>query len=76
MESILNETWGRGEPAPPQWVDYCLMKQMRWSWRQLQETPVYVRRFCIDFLSLTAEAEDAAQRKAERQAEINAKRRG
>ena len=35
---------------------------MGWSWEQLQEAPVYVRRYCADFLSLRAEAEaEAAQ---------------
>ncbi|MEZ0089925.1 hypothetical protein [Streptacidiphilus sp. EB129] len=75
MESILNETWGGSEPAPPQWVDYLLMKRMRWSWAQLQETPVYVQRFCLDFLGLSAEAEQARHDKAKREAEAKSKRR-
>lgn len=32
---------------------------MGWSWSDLDAAPVYVRRFCSDFLSLRAEAESA-----------------
>lgn len=42
------------------------MRRMHWSWEQLQATPVYVRRYCIDFLGLIAEQEEAEQKKAER----------
>ncbi|MET9073833.1 hypothetical protein ABZX95_17035 [Streptomyces sp. NPDC004232] len=31
---------------------------MHWSWDQLQETPRYVRRYCLDFLNAIAEAEE------------------
>ena len=34
------------------------MRGMSWSWEQLQTTPPYVRRFCLDFLEL---AEDASR---------------
>jgi hypothetical protein len=44
------------------------MQRMRWSWDQLQATPVYVRRYCIDFLGLIAEQEAAENRRAERRA--------
>lgn len=76
MESILNNTWGNSEPPPPQWTDFLLMRQMRWSWEQLQATPYYVRRFCADFLGLIDEAEEAARKKADRRAAIEARKRG
>lgn len=66
MESILGGTWGHSEPAPAEWGDFLLMKQMRWSWKQLEATPLYVRRYTIDFLGLIAEAEEAERKKAER----------
>jgi hypothetical protein len=25
---------------------------LAWSWRELQDTPVYVTRFCIDLLAI------------------------
>jgi hypothetical protein len=25
---------------------------LAWSWRELQETPVYVKRFCLDLLAI------------------------
>lgn len=34
------------------------MRRMHWSWEQLQQTPVYVRRYCLDFLNAIAEAEE------------------
>ncbi|WP_331246568.1 hypothetical protein [Streptomyces diastatochromogenes] len=43
---------------------------MRWTWDELQTTPVYVRRYTLDFLGLIAEQEqeqnDRAQREANR----------
>jgi hypothetical protein len=42
------------------------MKRMRWSWRELQDTPYYVRRYAMDFLGLIAEAEEKERKKAER----------
>lgn len=49
------------------------MRRMHWSWEQLQEAPLYVRRYCMDFLGLIAEAEEAAQEKSRR--EMEAKQR-
>lgn len=34
------------------------MRRMHWSWEQLQQTPAYVRRYCLDFLNAIAEAEE------------------
>lgn len=60
MESIVGGTWG-GEGAPEEWVDYCLMKAMGWTFDQLQDVPLYVRGYCIDFMNIEAQAEkDAA----------------
>ncbi|MEE6264870.1 hypothetical protein [Streptomyces noursei] len=69
MESILDGTWGSGNP-PAEWADFILMHRMRWTWDELQTTPVYVRRYTLDFLGLIAEQEqeqnDRAQREANR----------
>lgn len=65
MESILDGTWASDE-SPAEWADFILMRRMHWSWEQLQATPMYVRRYCIDFLGLIAEQEEAEQKKAER----------
>lgn len=73
MESILGKTWGGSEPPPAEWGDFLLMRRMHWSWTDLQETPVYVRRYCADFLGLIAEAEEAQQEKQKR--EMEAKQR-
>lgn len=41
------------------------MWRMRWSWEQLQATPVYVRRYCMDFLNAIAEAEERENGRAQ-----------
>lgn len=68
VESIIDGTWASGEP-PPEFVDYLLMKHMGWSWKALQTTPPYVKRFCFDIAQAEFEHEaeevDAARRKAE-----------
>ncbi|MEU4296340.1 hypothetical protein [Kitasatospora aureofaciens] len=56
MESILDGTWNSGA-EPPEWTDFILMRRMHWSWAELQETPDYVRRYCVDFLALIAKQE-------------------
>ena len=37
---------------------------MGWSWEQLQRTPIYVRRYCLDFLNAVAEQEAASNDQA------------
>ncbi|MBX7464974.1 hypothetical protein K1Y80_02610 [Streptomyces sp. MAG02] len=44
------------------------MKRMKWSWEQLEATPMYVRRYCIDFLGAIAEREQAENDRAHGQA--------
>jgi hypothetical protein len=47
------------------------MRRMHWSWEQLQATPMYVRRYTLDFLGMISEQEEREmereRRKAERQ---------
>ena len=39
---------------------------MRWTWRELQDTPMYVRRFTWDFIQMRRQAEkDAVDRARE-----------
>jgi hypothetical protein len=39
------------------------MREMGWSWRELEATPMYVRRYCQDFASIRARvAAEAAER--------------
>lgn len=40
------------------------MREMSWSWQQLQDTPVYVRRYVWDLLCARREAEHAANERA------------
>lgn len=63
-ESIYDGTWSGA--APQEVVDFELMREMRWSWRDLQECPAYVKRFCWDFIQLRRQAEkDAIDRARE-----------
>jgi hypothetical protein len=55
-ESIYDGTWGSGAP-PPELVDFELMRQMRWSYRDLQACPDYVKAYCWAFLNARAAAE-------------------
>ena len=36
------------------------MREMGWSWTELQKTPLYVRRFVWDLIGARRAAEDAA----------------
>lgn len=55
-ESIIDGTWASGAP-PKEFFDFMLMREFKWSWRQLQETPLYVQMFCWDFLQRVFEKE-------------------
>lgn len=37
---------------------------MGWSWRDLEDTPPYVRKFCIDLLNVKRRAENTAIERA------------
>ena len=37
---------------PQELADYELMKEMGWSWRDLDDAPPYVRRFCLDLMTI------------------------
>lgn len=67
-ESIIEGTWGSGQP-PQEFIDWFLMRHMRWSWDELQATPHYVQRYAFDFLQAQFRHEsdqmDAANRRAE-----------
>ncbi|MEK6443639.1 hypothetical protein [Pseudonocardia sp. T1-2H] len=40
------------------------MREMGWSWTDLQATPTYVRRFTWDFIQLRRQAENDASERA------------
>ncbi|MEY9937291.1 hypothetical protein [Streptacidiphilus sp. MAP5-3] len=48
-ESIYDGTWASG-PAPAELIDFELMREMHWSWEQLEATPLYVRRYAWDLM--------------------------
>lgn len=43
------------------------MRGMQWSWDDLENTPVYVRRYCADFLAIEARAANARAGKPQQQ---------
>ena len=45
------------------------MRRMHWSWEQLQQTPMYVRRYCVDFLNMIGEQEERETERERRRAE-------
>lgn len=62
VEAIHSGQWGDSDaegnpiPAPPEWRDFVLMRDMHWTWRDLSgmegEVPWYVQRFCLDFIGI------------------------
>jgi hypothetical protein len=54
--SIVEGTWGSGA-APEEFETFLLMREMHWSWDELQRTPRYVQRFCWDFVQLIFQKE-------------------
>lgn len=61
-ESVYGGTWSSG-PAPQELEDFELMREMHWTWRDLQETPHYVRRFCWDLHLARLEAQQEADKR-------------
>jgi hypothetical protein len=49
-------------------VDYDLMHEMKWSWDELQATPLYVRRYCWDIMQVARRVEQDRLDQAEREA--------
>ncbi|MEV5944450.1 hypothetical protein [Streptomyces sp. NPDC051994] len=58
-ESIYEGTWASG-PAPEEFVDFEVMREMGWSWQDLETTPIYVRRYVWDLLLARRQAEQAS----------------
>lgn len=65
---MYDGTWASG-PWPSELVDFEVMREMRWTWRELQDTPLYVRRFCADFVQLRRKAQLDADERAIRSAQ-------
>ncbi|MFE4867734.1 hypothetical protein [Streptomyces sp. NPDC056682] len=59
-ESIYEGTWASG-PAPEEVVDFEIMREMGWSWRDLEATPIYVRRYVWDLILTRRQAEQASR---------------
>lgn len=70
---MYDGTWSSG-PVPAELQDYEVMREMHWTWRDLQEAPVYVRRFVWDLTLARREAEADATERAARKAQAGAGR--
>lgn len=74
-ESIYGGTWGSGE-MPAEVLHFELMREMGWTWRDLQATPAYVIRYCADLMMIrrNAEAEqvERSRQESERKAQYGA----
>lgn len=59
-----------------EFVDFQVMREMRWTWEQLQATPIDVRAFCWDCIQMERQvaAERAEKTKRETQGETGAMR--
>ncbi|WP_055590124.1 hypothetical protein [Peterkaempfera griseoplana] len=63
-EAIYEGTWSSG-PPPEELEDFELMKEMGWTWDELQATPAYVRKFSWDFINARASAQETAAKRQE-----------
>jgi hypothetical protein len=43
------------------------MHELRWSWRELEETPLYVRQFCWDFIMRRRRVQNEQREHAQRE---------
>jgi hypothetical protein len=64
-ESIIEGTWGSGEP-PREFIDVQVMREMHWSWTDLQATPPDVQQYAWDVIMRERAVADARARKAAR----------
>lgn len=65
-ESVYDGTWSGNTPAPAELADFELMREMGWSWADLEDTPAYVRRYCADFMQMRRAAEARALARRQR----------
>lgn len=61
-ESIYEGTWASG-PPPDEFIDFELMFEFHWSFHELSETPLYVKRFTWDLLQVRRQAEADQRRR-------------
>lgn len=50
-------------------MHYELMREMSWSWQELQDAPPYVVRFCADLMQVRRQAEADREEQQRREAE-------
>jgi hypothetical protein len=67
-ESIFEGTWSSGEP-PAAFIDFQVMREMHWTFRELQETPIEVRTYAWDAIRKERAAQHAQIEKQKRAAE-------
>jgi hypothetical protein len=65
-ESIYDGTWASG-PPPPELVDFEVMREMSWSWDQLEATPLYVRQYTWDLILTRRRVQQERQAQANQQ---------
>lgn len=61
-ESIIDGTWASGAP-PKEFFDFILMREFKWTWQELSDTPMYVQMYCWDFLQRVWEKENDEAKK-------------
>lgn len=70
-ESIIEGNWASGAP-PEEFIDFQLMREMRWTYQELQDTPMHVRQYAWDYLTRERAVADAQAKKAARARERQA----
>jgi hypothetical protein len=64
-ESILEGNWSSGEP-PEEFIDFQLMREMRWTWDELQATPMNIRQYAWDYITRERAVANARAQRAAR----------
>lgn len=66
-EAVIQGTWGGG-PVPAELINFTLMREFHWTFDDLKATPMYVLRYCWDYLQATWQHEqdeaDTQQRRS------------
>lgn len=66
MESIVDGTWGSG-PWPEEVVLADILLETRWTWREWNDTPVWIQRAVWDFVICRRRKQHEEHERAERE---------
>lgn len=60
MESFLR---GYSKKAPLEYVEFTLMREMGWTYKQLSETPASIVEYALEFMNAEAKQRERENKK-------------